>query len=100
MSGQIHSKTDRQALHERIQKFKHKHRKKKAAAVSPVAMDVGLSVGFLENKEKQYDPAFYLNRISNNNSLWKVTQNTGGSNYLTRRKTVAVGEKVRRKTSL
>lgn len=59
-------------------------------------MDVGLSVGFLENKEKQYDPAFYLNRISNNNSLWKVTQNTGGSNYLTRRKTVAVGEKVKK----
>lgn len=74
--------------------------KKKAAAVSPVAMDVGLSVGVLENKEKQHDPAFYLNRISNNDSLWKVTQKTGGSNYLTRKKIIAVGEKVRRKTPL
>lgn len=63
-------------------------------------MDVGLSVGVLENKEKQYDPAFYLNRISNNDSLWKMTQKTGGSNYLTRKKIVAVGEKVRRKTPL
>ena len=99
MDRYIQKQTDKHFMRE-YKNLNTNTEKKKAAAVSPVAMDVGLSVGFLENKEEQYDPAFYLNRISNNNSLWKVTQKTGGSNYLTRRKTVAVGEKVRRKTSL
>ena len=79
--------------------YKHTHTHKKQQQSAQWLWTQGWAWAFWRAR-KSNDPAFHLNRISNNDSLWKVTQKAGGSNYLTRSEIVATGEEGRRKTSL